>query len=126
MDQLQHDSLTKHQIKEALYRLLYNPVHEQHLTQIQSIIVRNTLMCGYSHKSFVYKGQVYSCDIEPISIRQNRLNPELRPLMEQYLNDIKQLHDEEMTYVFGFINQAFLEFPSYSINTTSVMSGLIC
>lgn len=105
MDNLQHDPRTKQQIKDALYSYLYEPVQRQFKNRIDDLIIRNTLLGGYSHKSFIYKGVVYDCDIYQPPLKKNRLVKALHEEMETYLADLKQLNDLELPYVLGFINQ---------------------
>ena len=102
---LQHDPRIKSQIKELLYAFLYEPVQRQFKTRLDSLIKRNTVILGASHQSFIYKGNLYTCDISPPPRKLNRLVPQLVPDMEAYLTDQKQIIDKEMPYVMGFINQ---------------------
>lgn len=104
MDQLQHDPLTKQQIKDGLQKLLYQPIETHLKTRIDTLIVRNTLLGGYSHKSFVYKGTLYTCDVEPAPLKQNRLIPALKIDMENYISDVDKIFNQELPYVLGFIN----------------------
>lgn len=105
MDSLQYDPLTKQQIKDSLYEFLYAPVTKQFQNRLDTLIIRNTLLAAHSHKSFVHKGVVYSCDAEPPPRRWNKLLPELRPQMEDYLRDVRQVMDQEIPYVLGYINK---------------------
>ena len=102
---LQHDPRTKSQIKDMLYAFLYEPVQRQFKTRLDSLIKRNTVILGASHQSFIYKGNLYTCDIAPPPRKLNRLVPPLVPDMETYLTDQKQINDKEIPYVVGFINQ---------------------
>ena len=102
---LQHDPRTKSQIKDMLYAFLYEPVQRQFKTRLDSLIKRNTVILGASHQSFIYKGNLYTCDITPPPRKLNRLVPQLVPDMDAYLADLKQLNDKEVPYVMGFINQ---------------------
>ena len=102
---LQHDPRTKSQIKDKLYAFLYEPVQRQFKTRLDSLIKRNTVILGASHQSFIYKGNLYTCDITPPPRKLNRLVPQLVPDMDAYLADLKQLNDKEVPYVMGFINQ---------------------
>ena len=102
---LQHDPRTKSQIKDLLYAFLYEPVQRQFKARLDSLIKRNTVILGASHQSFIYKGNLYTCDITPPPRKLNRLVPQLVPDMEAYLTDQKQINDKEMPYVVGFINQ---------------------
>lgn len=105
MDQLQHDPRTKQKLKDALYDFLYTPAQNQFKTRLDTLIVRNAILSGYGHKSFTYKGERYSCDIAPPPRAWNRLLPQLRPEMDEYLADIKRLNQHEVPFVIGFINQ---------------------
>ena len=105
MDQLVYDPLTKQQIKNGLMALLYEPIQNQLNRQVEELIVRNTLLGGYRHKSFVYRGKLYNADVEPPPIRQNKLLPQLRPELDKIIRATSKVSDEEMPYVLGFINQ---------------------
>jgi hypothetical protein len=105
MDPLEHDPRTKQQIKDALYAFLYEPVQRQFKNRMATLIIRNTLMGGYSHKHFTYKGVTYNSDVTPASIRKNRLQAALRGEMDAYLADLTELNEKELPYVLGFINQ---------------------
>lgn len=104
-EQLQHDPRTKQQIKDLLYGLLYDPVQKQFKHRLDHIIVRNAINSGYSHKSFMYKNVLYSCDINAPPRRMNRLLVGLHSEMSEYLKDLKQLNEKEVPYVLGYINQ---------------------
>lgn len=105
METLEHDPRTKSQIKDAIYTYVYGPVQKQFKDRIEAIIIRNTLMGGYGHKHFAYKGVVYNSDVTPPPIKKNRLMPALRIQMEEYLTDTQELNNNELPYVLGFINQ---------------------
>lgn len=105
MDKLEHDPRTKTQIKDALYSFLYLPVQNQFKARIDTLITRNTIAGGYSHKHFVYKGVVYNAESSAPPVKKNRLVPQLRADMDEYLRDQAQLNDNELPYVIGFINQ---------------------
>ena len=104
-EQLQHDPRTKSQIKDLLYAFLYTPVQNQFQQRLDTLITRNAVIQGISHKSFIYKGVIYSCDTTPVPRRMNRLAIQLVPDMNDYLIDLKQLNEHELPYVLGFINQ---------------------
>ena len=105
MEQLQHDPRTKQQIKDTLYAYLYLPVQNQFKTQLELLIIRNTLINGTGHKSFHYKGEYFCCDSNPPPRKWNRLDVHLRPAMNEYLAELKQLNEGELPFVMGFINQ---------------------
>ena len=104
-EQLQHDPRTKSQIKDLLYAFLYTPVQNHFKSRIDTLIARNTMILGASHKSFTYKSAFYECDTARPPRKMNRLVPQLIPDMEDYLADLKQLNEHELPYVLGFINQ---------------------
>lgn len=105
MEQLQHDPRTKQLIKDVLYDFLYDPVRNQFQRRLDVLIVRNTLLGGYSHKSFTYKGVLYSSDNGSPPRKANRLVPQLKDSMDEYLADLKQVNEQEVPFVIGFINQ---------------------
>jgi hypothetical protein len=105
MSSLEHDPRTKQQIKDALYAFIYDPVEKQFKSRLDTLIIRNTIMGGHSHRHFTYKGELYCCDSTPMPFRKNRLQALLRPEMDSYLLERHQLNTEELPYVLGFINQ---------------------
>jgi hypothetical protein len=105
MEQLQHDPRTKQLIKDMLYDFLYVPVSNQFQRRLDVLIVKNTLLGGHSHKSFNYKGVLYSTDNGVPPRKANRLLPQLKPSMDEYLADLKQVNEQEVPFVIGFINQ---------------------
>lgn len=105
METLQHDPRTKQQIKDMLYSFLYEPVQRQFKCRLDTLITRNTVISGASHRSFTYKGQLYSNDPSPPPRKLNRLVPQLAFDMDNYLHDLKVLNEREVPYVLGFINQ---------------------
>lgn len=104
-ERLHHDPRTKLQIKEALFDFLYAPVKLQFKQRLDALIVKNTLLGGYSHKSFMHKNVLYNCDTAPLPRKMNRLVPALTNDMADYLRDAKQLDEKEIPYVIGYINQ---------------------
>ena len=105
VEDLQHDPRTKQQIKDMLYAFLYDPVQRQFKTRLDTLINRNILISGASHKSFTYKGCFYTNDLTPPPRKMNRLVPQLHADMDAYLTEVKLLNDKEVPYVLGFINQ---------------------
>lgn len=105
MEHLQHDPRTKQLVKDTLFDFLYSNVQVQMKTRLDNIIVKNTLLGGYGHKSFFYKGVLYQCDSTKPPLKRNTLLLQLRPLMDDYLKEMNQLNEEELPYVLGFINQ---------------------
>ena len=105
MDKLEHDPRTKQQIKDALYAFLYEPVTRQFKTRLDTLITRNAVMGGFSHKHFTYKGVLYNAEATMPPLKKNRLVPALRVLMDEYLADLARLNENEHPFVLGFINQ---------------------
>ena len=103
--QLQHDPRIKQQIKDALYAFLYTPIEKQFEKRLSELIVKNTLLCGYSHKSFMYKNTLYNIDTTAPPRKMNRLHINLQGPMNDYLKDLKALNESEVPYVLGYINQ---------------------
>lgn len=105
MDPLQYDPRTKQMIKEALYSYLYDPVKARFQHRLDTIIIRNTLLGMHRHKSFSYKGETYSCDSQPLPRKRNPLLLAIKPEMDAYLKELKELNERELPYVLGFIHQ---------------------
>lgn len=104
-EQLQHDPRTKQQIKDVLYELLYTPIQKQFKARLDQIIVKNAVLGGYSHQSFMYKNVLYNCDHNAPPRKMNRLVIQMQPAMNEYLRELKQLNEKEMPYVLGYITQ---------------------
>jgi hypothetical protein len=105
MEQLQYDPRSKQLIKDVLYDFLYDPVIKHFQKRLDVLLVKNTLLGGYSHKSFSYKGVLYSTDIGAPPRKANRLVPQLKKAMDEYLEDLKNVNEREIPFVIGFINQ---------------------
>jgi len=105
MEPLQHDPRTKQAIKEMLYNYLYAPVEKHYKQQLDSIIKRNAVMNGFGHYSFVYKGEFYTADPNKPPRKSNKLDKTLYKAMDDYLYELKQLNEQELPFVLGFINQ---------------------
>ena len=105
MDKLEHDPRTKQQVKDALFGFLYEPVKKQFRGRLDTLVERNTLMGGYSHRHFVYKGILYNAETTVPPVKKNRLLAVLRQPMDEYLADLDKLNNNELPYVLGFINQ---------------------
>ncbi len=105
MQHLQHDPRTKSQIKDLLYGFLYKPVEKDFQNRLFTLIMRNSVINGYSHRSFVYKGEFYTCDVQQPPRKANRLAPQLKPEMDKYLKDLQVLNDYEVPLILGFLNQ---------------------
>jgi hypothetical protein len=105
MDPLERDPKTKQQIKNALYDYIYGPVHRHFSKRIAELVRKNTVLGGHSHQHFVYKGVLYNAESSPPPIRRNRLVPQLRGEMEEFLADQIKLNQQELPFVLGFVNQ---------------------
>lgn len=103
---LQHDPRTKQQIKDMLIGSLYAPVRKRFNDRLENLVVRNTVLVGASHKSFIYKGKLYTVDSSPAPRKSNRLHPTLREEVEEYLKELRELETTELPYVQGFIIHA--------------------
>jgi len=102
---LQHDPRTKQQIKDLLFTFLYSPVEIHFKKQLNTIILKNAALLNTTKQYFNYKGILYSLDTTPVIRKMIRLYPDLHPVMDQYLKDTRQLNNNELPYVLGFINQ---------------------
>ena len=105
MENLQHDPRTKMQIRDLLFSFLYTIVEKQFKHRLDTLITRNTVITGATHKSFSYRGEVYSADQTAPPRRMNRLSPKLVPEMDNYLRELKQLNEYEVPFVVGYINR---------------------
>lgn len=102
---VQYDPLTKYNIKDKLYSVLYGPVDNVFRKRIEGLIIQNCSLINNPHKHFVYKGELYNIDQTKLPLKQNRLAQQLRPIMDDYLQDLNQLNDKEMPYVMNLINK---------------------
>lgn len=103
---IHHNPRTKQNIKNLLHSHLYSPVNRKLHKQLSTIIMKNSNTLGSSYSSFMYRNEVYQVDEkERVPRKMNRLLPELRPAMDEYLTDFNQLNTVEIPYVVGFINQ---------------------
>ena len=104
-DTLQHDPRTKQYIKDVLYSFLYDPIEKQLKRQLDALIIKNSVLIGASHTSFMYKGTLYSIDDSRPPRKMNMLVNQLHPFMDEYLKEVKKLNNVELPYVLGFITQ---------------------
>lgn len=103
---IQHHPRTKQNIKDLLHSHLYAPVNRKFHKQLSAIIMKNSNTLGSSFSSFMYRNEVYQVDEkERVPRKMNRLVPELRPDMDEYLRDFNHLNVVEIPYVMGFVNQ---------------------
>lgn len=104
-EKILHDPRTKQQLKDLLYGFLYGPLEKHFKTRLDTLIMRNSSMCGNTHPAFSYQGNIYSIDERHQARKINRLNPALHTAMQEYLKEVTHLNNKEMPYVIGFINQ---------------------
>lgn len=105
-DELVYDPRTKDVIKNEIYQFLYSPVDKEFAKRLKTIIVKNSLLHGNDQDWVSYKGEYYSASSDSMRPRPiNRLKPELKPHMDEYLADVQRINNEEMPYVLGFITQ---------------------
>ena len=108
MDNLTHDPRSRKIIKDALYTFLYGPILTVYKTRIDNIILKNTKLGGFTHRSFVYKGELFTCDQYAPPRKGNPLVHEMKPEMEAYLKETKEINETELPYVLGFIDSVLL------------------
>jgi hypothetical protein len=95
----------KAEIKEAIERFLYEPVERHFKRRLDEIIIANTLAGKYHVKSFHYKGIQYHCEDGRPPRDWNRLLPQFKEQMDEYLRDVKAIDEKERPFIFGYINQ---------------------
>lgn len=93
-------------IKDTLQEFLFKPAYSALHTQIKALVVRNCVICKYSHKSVVYKSLHMNFDEEAPPRPWNRLTPELRPAMDKLLAEMDYLKTQEEPFVMNYITQA--------------------
>lgn len=99
------DPRIKQQIKAALSNFMYAHVNHKANVRLQEIIVANTTGSRYLHQSFSYKGAYFSFELKPPRFKNQRLLSELRPAMDAYLAEKKELEYNEIPFVLGFFNK---------------------
>lgn len=105
-EELVYDPKSKELIKTKIYEFLYAPVDRDFDKRLRTIITKNSLLHGNDQQWLAYKGEYYQFDEAKARPRPvNRLKPELKPVMDEYLADIKKLNEYELPYVLGFITQ---------------------
>lgn len=106
MTELAYDPKTKKRIKDALYSYLYGPAEEKFQQTIKELIHRNTAIYKNTQPCFKYKGEVYTLEPTQMVPRPtNWLDQSLYGEMEAYLTDVKDLKDNELPYVLGYLNK---------------------
>ena len=106
---IKNAALYKLRLKESIANFLYNTAHEKLQLRLEALIIRNTVLIKSGHKSFAYKGELYSIDSSPMPQRRNRLVPDLNNEMETYLKYMKAIAKEQpeiMNYVSQVLNSS--------------------
>lgn len=106
MTALAYDPKTKLRIRDAIYDHLYGPAEAKFQQILKDLIHRNTAIYRNTQPCFKYKGEVYT--LEPgkmIPRPTNWLDQSLYGEMEAYLSDRKEMQDDELPYVMGYLNK---------------------
>lgn len=99
------DPRMKGAIKDALIQHLYEPVERAFKRQLDEIIIGNTLAGNYTTKSFHYKGVQYTCEPGLPPRNWNKLLPQFKARMDEYLAEVRDIDERERPFIFGFLNQ---------------------
>ena len=112
-----YDPTLKTEIRNLLYRKLFEPIERLRREQLTQLVMRNAMICSATHKSFIYKGVVYNEEMSPPQRPVTRLTPGLRPEMEAWLREQQQLEREEIPRVLGSLMRL--------LNSTDNLSDLV-
>lgn len=104
MQPLEHHSKTKQQIKEAIRSHLYSALEHEFKERLDRIIHKNSIELKSPHLSFTYKGKTYTYQGQRSSFKAINLSPKLHLEMDEYLEEMKNLVDEEINVVNVFID----------------------
>jgi hypothetical protein len=89
------DPTIKQQIRDAILEALFARPRKELKDKLDKIAVTNAVSGGYSHASFLYKGEAYTASADRKWPRPpNRLLPKHRPEMEEWLSDKLYLEQE--------------------------------
>lgn len=101
---LVYDAKTKKRILEALLDSLYLPAELDLRKRLHQIVIKNSILCGNAQKAFNYRGKFYQVDpTKPLARPVNKLDPKLKPQMQQLLKDQQEIEEKELPYVKAFI-----------------------
>jgi hypothetical protein len=103
--QLHHDAHTKSQIKEVLYKYLYDPVNLEYKRKLDQVIRRNCNLIGSAYESFSFKGVTYATANSPLPKKANRLHKDLQEPFKVLLEEIRILNEYEVPQVLGLITR---------------------
>ena len=105
-EELKYDPKSKQIIKNAMFNFLYQPLEVSTNKRLKTLIIKNSLLHGNNQHWVSYRNKEYATDSTKVRPRaMNRLKAELRPLMDEYLEDLVEINTVERPYVLGFINQ---------------------
>lgn len=103
-EELVYDPRTKQLIKDRIYSHLYAPVKRDYEQRLESIILKNSQYHGNGQRWMSFRGTDYSLkEAGPQPLPTNRCHPELKGVMQEYVDELSQLINEEVPYVLGFI-----------------------
>lgn len=103
---MHYDPRIKQEAANAIQMLLYIPSDTSFQKRLDSIILQNSALLNEPRKYFSHRNITYTLPNALSDRRIPRLVPEMRPHMDKYLKDVKDLYDMEVIYVTGFISQA--------------------
>lgn len=99
------DPRAKITIREAILTYLYAPTVLQRTRRLEELAIKNALVGGFSHKSFVYRGEVYNADTTHPPLRRIQLLPEFRPLIDEWLADKAEIEAHEEPMISGMLSR---------------------
>lgn len=100
--------LMKKKTHEHLMEFLYADQRQNQRESIKAIINKNSALLASSHRSFIYKNELYVYDDhEKVPRIKNRLQRALVPKMEEWLEEQEQLEADEAFYVSAFLRRVF-------------------
>lgn len=106
MTALAYDPRTKKRIKDAIYEHLYGPALEKFQKRLEELINKNTSLYKNTQPCFKYKGEVYTREPGKMVPRPtNWLDQSLYGEMEAYLSEVREMEEDELPYVMGYLNK---------------------
>ncbi len=88
-------------IKNHLILASYKATEKRMYERLHEIITANTLAARYIHKSFNYRGNLYSKEAQQLRFNAQRLIPELHPEMDKWLKDVLDIDHFEKPFIVG-------------------------
>jgi hypothetical protein len=105
-EELVYDPKSKQLIKDAIYGHLYMPVKRNFQKRLDTLIQKNSELHRNKQRRLMYKTEIYEMDeAGPFNRPINQVHADLKPLMQEYIEDLQKLNNQELPYVLGFINQ---------------------